>query len=107
MMLKSNWPYISDHPYRILIIGGSESGRTNVLLKVIKHQQPYIDKIYMYVKDTFKSKYQLLINKREKRGIDETKIPKAFIDHSQTIDDGCENLEDNTTKKRKVLIVSV
>ena len=27
-----NWPYILDHPYRMLIIGGSGSGRTNVLL---------------------------------------------------------------------------
>ena len=39
-----NWPYIPNHPYRILIIGGSESGKTNALLKLI-HNQPYIDKI--------------------------------------------------------------
>ena len=26
------WPYIPDHPYRILIIGGSVSGKTNTLL---------------------------------------------------------------------------
>ena len=25
-----NWPNITDHPYRILIIGGSGSGKTNV-----------------------------------------------------------------------------
>ena len=24
-----NWPYIRDHPYRILITGGSESVKTN------------------------------------------------------------------------------
>ena len=24
-----NWPYIPDHPYRILIIGGSGTGKTN------------------------------------------------------------------------------
>ena len=47
---------IPDHPYRILIIGGSESGKTNVLLKLIKNQQPDIDKLYLYVKDPFKSK---------------------------------------------------
>ena len=23
-----NWPYIHDHPYKILIIGGSGSGKT-------------------------------------------------------------------------------
>ena len=26
-----NWPYITDHPYRILIIGGLGSSKTNVL----------------------------------------------------------------------------
>ena len=40
----SNWPYIPDHPYRILIVGGSGSGKTNVLLNLIKNQRPYIDK---------------------------------------------------------------
>ena len=39
-----NWPYILDHPYKILIIGGSGSGKTNVLLNLIKHQQRDIDK---------------------------------------------------------------
>ena len=48
---NSNWLYIPDHPYRILIIGGSESGKTNVLLKLIQYQRPDIDKIYLYIKD--------------------------------------------------------
>ena len=61
---NQNWPYIHDHSYRILIIGGSGLGKTNVLLILIKHQQPDIDKIYLYVKDPFESKYQLLINVR-------------------------------------------
>ena len=52
-----NWPYIPDHPYRILIIGGLGSGKTNVLLNLIKHERPDIDKIYLYVKDPFESKY--------------------------------------------------
>ena len=33
-----NWGFIPDHPYRILIIGGSESGKTNVLLNFLKNQ---------------------------------------------------------------------
>ena len=61
-----NWPDILDHPYRILIIGGSGSGQINVLLNLIKYQRPDIDKIYLYVKYPFESKYQLLINVREK-----------------------------------------
>ena len=31
-----NSPYIPDHPYRILIFGGSGSGKTNVLLSLVK-----------------------------------------------------------------------
>ena len=34
-----NWPYISDHPYRILISGCIGPGKTNVLLNFIKHQR--------------------------------------------------------------------
>ena len=59
----------------------------------------------MHVKDPFESKYQLLINGREKVGIKKSKNPKASTDYSQTIDDVYENLEDyNAKKKRKVLI---
>ena len=29
------WPYIPYHPYRILIIGGSGSGKTNALLNLM------------------------------------------------------------------------
>ena len=77
-----------------------------MLLKLIKHQQPDIDKIYLYVKDPLKSKYQLLINGREKVGIENLKSPKAFIHYSRKIDNVYGNLEDyNPTKKRRVSIV--
>ena len=52
----SNWPYISHHPYRILIIGGSGSGETNALLNLINNQ-PDIDKISLYAKDPYEVKY--------------------------------------------------
>ena len=64
---NSNWPYIPDHPYRILIIGGSESGKTNALLNLMNNQ-PDIDKIYQHAKDSYEVKYEYLINKREKVG---------------------------------------
>ena len=94
-----NWSYILGNLYRILIIGGSGS----VLLQnLIKNQRADFDKIYLYVKDQFQAKYQLLINGREKVGIKSLKNPKAFIDYSQTIDDAHENLEDyNPTKKEE------
>ena len=46
----NNRPYIPDHPYIILMIGGSGPGKRNVLLNLINHQQD-IDKIYLYAKD--------------------------------------------------------
>ena len=51
-----NWPYIPDHPYRILIIGGSGSGKTNTLLNLIKNQSD-VDKIYLFAKDPYEDKY--------------------------------------------------
>ena len=94
-----HWPSIPNHPYRILIIGCSGSGKANLLLSLIKHQRPDIDKI-------FESRYQLLINGRKKVGNENFGNPKALINHSQTIDDVYENLENyNPTKKQKVLIV--
>ena len=72
-------------------------------MKLIKNQLSYIDKIYLYVKDLFESKYQLLINEK-KVDIKKLKSPKAVIDYSQTINDVYENLEDyNLEKERRVL----
>ena len=101
--LKS--PYISDHPYRILIIGGSGSGKTNALLNLINNQ-PDIDKMYLYAKDPYEAKYQHLINKREKVGISHFNDPKSFIEYSNDMMEVYKNIEDcNPNKKRKVLIV--
>ena len=58
-----NWSYIPDHPYRILIIGGSGSGKTNTLLN-LRENHLDIDKIYLYAKDPYEDKYQYLISKR-------------------------------------------
>ena len=58
----------------------------------MKHQRPDIDKIYLYTKYPLESKYQLLINGREKVGIEHLKNSKPFTDYSQTINDVYENL---------------
>ena len=63
-------------------------------LNLVKHQQSDIDKIYLYVKGPFESKYCLFINGRGKSGIKQTKNQKSFINYSQTIEDVYENLED-------------
>ena len=70
--------HIPDHRYRILIIGGSGTGKTNALLKLTNNQQD-IDKIYLYAKDLYEDKYQYLINKRERVGINHLNDPKVFI----------------------------
>ena len=70
---NSKWPYIPNYPYRILIVG-----KTNALLN-LTNSQPDIDIIYLYAKDPYEEKYQYLINKREKVGLDHFNDPKAFI----------------------------
>ena len=65
---NEKWPYIPDHPYRILIIGGSGSGKTNALINLINEQSD-IDKIYLYAKDLSEPKYKYLIKKRKDLGI--------------------------------------
>ena len=84
---NSKWPYIPDHPYRILIIGGYGSGKTNELLNLI-NIQPDIDKIYLYSKDPNDNQYnQYLINKREKVGLNHFNDPKAFMEYSNDMQD--------------------
>ena len=41
-----DWPEIPQHPYRILKVGGSGSGKTNALLKLIKMNQVLTKFIY-------------------------------------------------------------
>ena len=98
-------PYIPDHPYRIFIIGGCGSGKTNTLLNLINEQHD-IDKIYLYARDLNEPKYKILIKKREDAGIKHLNDPNAFIECSNTMDDVYENIHDyNSSRKRKILIV--
>ena len=100
-----NWPEIPDRQYRILIVRGSGSGKTNALLNLIKNE-PYIDKIYLYAKDPYEAKYQLLINKTENTGLKYLSDSKSFLEYSNDMDGIYKNIEDyNLNKKRKILIV--
>ena len=96
-------PYIANHPYKILIVGGSGSGKTNELVDLINNQ-PDIDKTYLYAKDSYEGKYQYLINKLEKVGLDYFNNPKAFMDYLNNMPDVYKNIKKyNPRKKRKVL----
>ena len=97
-------PYIPDHPYRILMIGGSGSGKTNALLNLINNQ-PDIAKIYLYAKDSYESKYQFLFNKRESKGLKQFNDLKVFIEYSNDTEDVYKNIDEyNTDKDHKILM---
>ena len=99
-----NWPEILDYPYIILIAGGSGSGKTNALLNLINNETD-ID-IFLYAKDPFELKYQLLISKRDSTGLKYLNSSKAFIDYSNDMDHIYKNMEEyNSNKKRKILTV--
>ena len=76
-----NQVQISDYLYRILIVGGSGSGKTNSLLNLISHQSDSTDLKHL-------------------------NYHKTFMEHSIDIDNIYKNIEEyNPTKKRKILIV--
>ena len=58
------------------------------------NNQPDIDKIYLYAKDPYEKKYQYLINKREKVGLNHFNDPKAFMEYSNDMQDVYKNIED-------------
>ena len=102
---NKNWPYIPDHPYRILIIGDSVSAKTNASLNLIKNQTD-IDKIYLYAKDPYERKYQYLINKKEGVGINHFNDLKAFIEYSNDMLNVYKSINHyNPDKENKILIV--
>ena len=95
----NNWPF------RMLIIGPSDSGKTNVLLHLINNLHP-IDEIYLYPKDIHEPKYEYLINKREQAGIKNVNNPHAFIEYSDDMNDVLDDINTyNKNRDKKVLMV--
>ena len=102
---NKNWLHTPDQPYRILVISGSGSGKTNALLNLTE-KPTRIDKIYSYTKDPYEAKYQYLINILEKVGIDHFDDPKAFIEYSNDMHYVYKNIDEyNLDKEREILIV--
>ena len=108
MKIKHNqkWLDIPDHPYGVLIVEGSGSGKTNTLLNLINNQ-PDIDKSKISkMKQNNEAKYQFLIEKRERTGLKYFNDPKAFIEYSNDMQDAYRNIDEyNKNKECKILIV--
>ena len=102
---NKKWPYIPDHPYRILVIGGCGSEKTNALTNLMNGQID-IDKIYLYTKDMSEPKYKYLIKKRIDVGIKHLSNSNAFIECSNAMDGVYENINNyNPNRRRKIFIV--
>ena len=82
-----------DHPYTILIIGVSGSGKTNLLFNLINRQWD-IHKIYLYAKDPYEAKYLIFINETQSTGLKHYNNSKAFIEYSNDMDDIYKNFEE-------------
>ena len=102
---NKKWLSIPDHSYKILIIGGSGSGKTDALFNLINEQND-INKSYLYARDLSEPKYEYLIKTRENAGIKHINNSNTFIECSNTMDDVYENIHDyNPNRIRKILIV--
>ena len=94
---NKKWLYIPDHPYRILIINASGSGKINALINVI-NEQDYIDKIYLFAKDL--NKYE----KRKDAGIKHLNNLNSFVECVNTMDDIYKNINDYNASKKTVIV---
>ena len=74
--------------------------KTNALFNLMKNQ-PDIYEIYLYAKDLYGAKYQYLINKREKVGLNHYDGPKALLDTQMICKMFIEVLK-NTIQERNV-----
>ena len=102
---NEKWPYIPDHPYRILITDGSGSEQINALLNLMKEQDD-TDKIHLYAKNLNEPNYEFLIKKHKDVGTNHFDDSNVFIECSNCLDDVYQNIDDyNPSTQRKILIV--
>ena len=65
------------------IIGRSGSGKTNELLNFIREKDidKPIDKVFLYARGLYESKYLFLVKKHQNVGIKHLNDPKAFKEY--------------------------
>ena len=93
------WPQIPDHPYTILIIGGSGSRETNSWFNLTIHQ-PDFDKIYLYDKNPYEKKSQFLINKCESTRLKHFNNSKDCVEYSDDMNHIYKNIEEYNPHKK-------
>ena len=75
-----------------MIIGGWGFGKTNSFFNLISHQAD-IDKIYLYAKNPYEGKYQLLVNKRKSTDLKCWNDSKTFFEYRNDMNDIYKNIE--------------
>ena len=63
------------------------------------NHQTNIDKIYLYTKDPYEVKYQLLIFKHENVVLKNCNDPNAFTEYSSDMNDSYKNIDDYNPRK--------
>lgn len=107
---NSDWPYTPDLLFRTIIVGGSGTGKTNMLFNLIRrlmaNNDTFIDKVYLYVKDPEEPKYKHFIKNRKEIGESETGDPNMFVEVSSSLDDVHNDINQyNPDRLSNVLIV--
>ena len=74
-------------------MGDAGFGKTNSLFNLISHQLD-TEKNYLYARESYEAKYQLLINKREGTGLKHFNDSKTFIKYLNDTDDNYKILKD-------------
>ena len=82
----SNWLQIPDHPYKRVIVERYGSAKMNVLINLINHRLD-IDKIFLYAKDPYGTKYQYLMKRFKEVDLKHLKCPNAFVEYSNDMND--------------------
>ena len=101
-----NLPYILDYPYRILVIGTSGKNKTNVSFN-LKNHQPDIHKIYLYIKRPYRKLNIHFFNKHGNVGLNYYNDHKAFIEHSNDMQDVCKNIDEYSLDKRQKTVCNL
>ena len=71
---KTTNDFMPQQIFRLLLVGNSGSGKTNLLLHILRKPLIYYDKIYLYAKNLEQSKYQDYIEKMQQIA-DKAKCP--------------------------------